>query len=237
MRIQIVATVSAVALACAATLAQAQPAPAAAAAPATPDAVTPTPATATSTTAAPTPPAAAAHIASGTIIVVEVTQLISTKIQRKGDMFTLKLAEPIKYGEQEVVPAGVPGMGQVVDSQPPGFGGAPGKLVLAARYLEVNGQHVPIHALQLGGSGQDRDALALAVSAIPYVNIASILIHGGQMEVPTGSHAYAKLGANLPVPDAPPAKPADPAPTPAPAPATTPAAAPQTTTVPEGKPQ
>ncbi|HWE45185.1 MAG TPA: hypothetical protein VG407_04075 [Caulobacteraceae bacterium] len=235
MRIQLLATGTALAFACAApaALAQATSAPEAASTPAAASApALPVPAP---TVQAPAP--VATHVAANTVIVIEITELISTKIQKKGDMFTLKLAEPIKLGDVVVVPADTPGMGQVVDTAPPGFGGAPGKLVLAARYLELNGKHIPIHALKLGGSGQDRNRLALAMSAMPYVGIASILIQGGQMEIPPGSHALAKLGVDLPAPDASPAMAADPTPAAAPAP-TTAAPAPTTSnTTPQGTPQ
>ncbi|HEY3812026.1 MAG TPA: hypothetical protein VGL66_02290 [Caulobacteraceae bacterium] len=163
-------------------------------------------------------------------------------------MFALKLAEAITYHGREIIPAGTPGMGQIIDTAPPGFGGAPAKLVLAARYLEFNGAHVPIHAMKLGGQGEDRDRIAMAVSGLPYVGLASIFIHGGQMELPPGSRALAKLGVDLPVPDAlvadppaPDASVAKPTAAPAPDPATTPPAAPagptqpQTPPAPQGK--
>jgi hypothetical protein len=69
-------------------------------------------------------------------VVIQLTDLVSTRTAHAGDTFKIKLAMPIVADGHVVVPAGATGLGQVVDAGRPGFGGKPAKLVLAARKLD-----------------------------------------------------------------------------------------------------
>src|SRR5580700_718712 len=94
---------------------------------------------------------AASHcclVAAGTPVMVTLAEPVSTKIQKTGDLFRLSLAQPVVVRGQVAISAGTPGVGEVVESAKPGVGGRPAKLVLAARYLVVNGRHVPLEGLQ-----------------------------------------------------------------------------------------
>jgi hypothetical protein len=149
---------------------------------------------------------------------------ISSANAKPGDTFALSLARPIVMDGKVVVPAGAPGGGEVVDAAPPGLGGKPGKLVLAARYIDYGGIRVHLRAFKLGGSGQNNATGALsadiAISAfVPYVGAATFFIPGGNMVYPAGTHALAKLADEVTLPPAP-----DQAASPAlaPAPASTP---------------
>ena len=156
------------------------------------------------------PPAAApapASVPKGTSIVVEITDLVSTRTAQRDDMFNLKLAEPVKLNGATVIPAGTPGKGQVVDAAKPGMGGKPGKLVLAARYLELDGQQIPIRGLTMDMTAKDNSGAAIAATMA--VGIFGLAVTGGNMEVQPGTRAHAKLGADF-------------VPTGAPAPATEP---------------
>jgi hypothetical protein len=148
--------------------------------------------------AAPTPPSPPDRVAEGTLVIIEVAEPISTRTIKRGDMFKLTLAAPVKLGDRTVIAAGAPGMGQVVEAQPSGTLGRPAKLILAARYLEVDGTHVPLRAMQLGRAGTDETGVVLATSFVPYVGFLGAFIHGGEIEIPAGTPASAKLGADVP---------------------------------------
>jgi hypothetical protein len=134
---------------------------------------------------------------AGTKVVIELTEPVSSKTGKHGDMFALKLAKPLVVGGEVLIPAGAPGMGQVVDASSSGFMGRPSKLVLAARYLEVDGRRVPLRSLELGLAGEDKTATVAVMSSLPYVGITSLLIKGGEIEAFAGTTATAKLSADF----------------------------------------
>ena len=55
-----------------------------------------------------------------------------------------------------MVPAGTPGVGEVVHAERARFGGKAGELILAARYLDFQGTRIPLRTLRFGAQ-QGRD--------------------------------------------------------------------------------
>ena len=137
---------------------------------------------------------------AGSRVILEVASPVGSAISKRGDMFDIRLAEPIVIDGRVVAPAGTPGQGQVVDAGKSGIGGKPGKLVLAARYLDLGGRRVALRAMKLGWAGDDRSAEVLVTSMIPFVGVAGIFIHGGEIDVAPGTKAVAKLGEDLTAP-------------------------------------
>src|SRR5579871_1667624 len=143
---------------------------------------------------------AGAVVPAGTRVIVEIVNPLSSKTIKRGDMFAIRLAAPITFEGRVVVPAGAEGQGQVVDAAPSHALGTPAKLLLAARYIGVDGTHVPLHGMAFGSTGQDQSMTVLAASFVPYVGVLAMFMHGGEVEIPAGSLAAAKLSADLPVP-------------------------------------
>lgn len=171
--------------------------------------VTPQDATAAPAATAPavTPPAEAAPVAAapapasvpkGSPIIVEITDLVSTRTAHIDDTFNLKLAEPVMLNGVVVIPVGTQGKGVVIDAAKPGMGGKPGKLVLAARYLDFQGKQIPIRGLNMNMTATDGSGTAVVMSMA--VGVFGLMVQGGQMEVTPGTRARAKLGADF-VPD------------------------------------
>ncbi len=150
-------------------------------------------------------------VASGTPIRIAIAETVSTKTHRKGDFFAIRLAAPILHDGKVIVPAGVPGQGQIVDSGPPEIGGGQAKLVLAARWIEYHGKRIPVRTFRFASGGEDRSSTAMAVSMIPYVGVVGIFVKGGHVTVQPGAVGDAKLAADVPAIPAP-----EPAPVPAP---------------------
>jgi hypothetical protein len=146
----------------------------------------------------PAPESAAVPLATvpkGTPIVVEITDLVTTRTAKRDDMFNLTLAEPVLLNSVVVIPAGTPGKGQVIDAGKPDMGGKPGKLVLAVRYLEFEGRQIPIRGLNLGLYAADKSNTAAWVGAA--AGVLGLAVVGGHMEVSAGTRAGAKLGADF----------------------------------------
>jgi hypothetical protein len=144
---------------------------------------------------------ACCHVPAGTAVEVELTQVVSTKTEKAGDSFTLRLAEPLIVEGRIVLPAGAPGVGEVVESAKPGLGGKSAKLVLAARYLHPGGQRVSLVALQLSAAGRDNSMAAQAVGltgiAFAPLGFIGLAIHGGDVTFPIGTRASARLAGDV----------------------------------------
>ncbi|GIU68145.1 hypothetical protein PsB1_2299 [Candidatus Phycosocius spiralis] len=131
------------------------------------------------------------------MIKVEIIEMISTRTHKIGDTFALKLSAPLKLGNTIVIPVGTLGSGEIIDAGKPGIGGKPGKLILAARSLTFEGQLIPLRGLRLSQSGEDKSGLVTALTFVPYVGFAGLLVSGGHVEIPTGSWGQARLSGDF----------------------------------------
>lgn len=160
-------------------------------------------------------------VPAGTPIKVELAEDVGTKIQKAGDTFALRLAEPLVVDGRVVIPAGARGEGMVVESAKPGFGGKGAKLVLSARYLRQGGVRIPLQSLQLSASGKanttEAQAAGLGGIAFAPLGFVGLAVKGGDVTFPAGTVATAKLAAGTALPSLGPApKSALPATTPTP---------------------
>lgn len=160
-------------------------------------------------TAPTTAPSAAApstfHLSAGTQIEVEFVDALSSRTSHSGDTFAIRLAEPIYDSTNVAFAPGALGRGEVIDAARSGFGGHQGKLVISGRYLEINGQQVRINHMSRAVSGQDRTQASVNLSMVPYAGVAAWFISGGEIEIPAGTRAEARIAADVDVPLTPPA--------------------------------
>ena len=126
-----------------------------------------------------------------TVVTVEIMVDLGSKLSKSGDTFPIRLAAPIVVNGVEVIPAGVTGMGEVVHAKRSGGSGAAGELVLAARYLEVDGRRLRLRSMNFSANGRSNidTAFALSVAGPPMVGF---IIRGKQANVPAGTIADAK---------------------------------------------
>ena len=125
---------------------------------------------------------------------------LGSKISKSGETFEIFLSAPIMVDGKVLVPAGTRGIGEVIHAKKAGGSGAPGELVLAARYLTLGARQLRLRSLNYEGIGKDKMALSTAVTvgAGPF----GMLIKGGEKIVAKGSLGHAKT-AELFVIDAP----------------------------------
>jgi len=136
--------------------------------------------------AAPSP--SAIRIPEGTIVELETVDTLSSKVNKRGDKFAIRLIGPLVIDGVEVIPAGTLGVGEVTTVAPAGFGGKAGEMMVLARYLTVDGVQVPLRGFKLGSRGRDNAAIAMF---IPYG--VGIFMTGGNVEIPAGTDAQAKV--------------------------------------------
>lgn len=159
-------------------------------------AIAPTPSPSPSVTqAAPAPIAPA-----GSPVIIEIVEALSSRSIKQGEMFAIRLAAPLVVDGRVVIPAGAMGQGQVVDAGRAGALGKPAKLVLAARYIKLDGVRVDLRGFRLGAAGRDNSNAIMAASFVPYVGMLALFAKGGEIDVPAGTLGQAKLAADLPGP-------------------------------------
>lgn len=147
--------------------------------------------------------AATIVIPADTQILVEFTEALSSRTTQTGRLFGLRLVQPIVIDGVEVVPAGTIGGGEVIDAHRSGMGGRQGVLNLSGRYLEIGGQRVRIRGMQVFSAGEDNTREAVNSMIIIGGAVGAtlgIIIQGGEVEIPAGSRAQARIAAATTVP-------------------------------------
>ena len=105
-------------------------------------------------------PAAETVLPAGTPASIQVARSLDSQIIRRGDTFPIRLGSPIKIGDQIVIPAGTPGVGEVIHAAP-AADGEPGEISIAARYLTFEGRRIPLKGFRINRRGlQSHDAEA-----------------------------------------------------------------------------
>lgn len=143
------------------------------------------------------PTSACCLIPALTIVSIEILSTVNSQANKIGENFAIRLVEPIIINGQIIVPAGATGSGDVVHAAKSRFGGKPGELIIAVRYLEHQGQRIPLRSLKFGsGTGKDNGTTALAVG-VAVSSVLSMFITGGEVNVPAGTIAQAKTSADV----------------------------------------
>lgn len=137
-------------------------------------------------------------IAEGTVLELAIVDSLSSARVQRGDRFALTLAQPLPGERGDLLPASVPGVGEVVHAERSRGGGKAGELLLAARYLDYRGVHITLRGFKLGGSGRDRTAAALGASfaAGPF----AMFVKGNEIELPAGTRAHARTAQAVQLP-------------------------------------
>lgn len=137
-------------------------------------------------------------LAKGTQIVIAVDKEVGSKISTAGEMFPIRLAQPIEVDGVTLLPAGITGEGQVVHAKKAGMAGSAGELLLAARYLDYAGRRIDLRSFKFieeGGEilsrGQNNVDLASATNAA--IGPLGFFIGGGNTTIAPGTLATAKI--------------------------------------------
>ena len=99
--------------------------------------------------ATPSAPIACCVIPAGTVIELEVTETVTTKVNVRGDKFSLRLVRPIVVDGKVLVPSDVTGVGEVVHAAKAGMAGKAAELIIAARYLTYDGVTIPLRSFNI----------------------------------------------------------------------------------------
>jgi hypothetical protein len=151
-------------------------------------------------------PAACCTVPARTVVEIEIVDAVSSRDNHARETFAIRLAEPLVIDGRTIAPAGTPGMGEVVHAARARAGGKAGELILAARYLDLNGDRIPLRTLRYGPSqGRDNSGAVntgamIAAAVLPVASLAGYLIAGGEVRIPAGTRANAQTAAEVVLP-------------------------------------
>jgi len=137
------------------------------------------------------------------VVEIEILDAVNSRDSHSRDSFALRLAEPLVVEGRTLAPAGTPGVGEVVHAARARAGGKAGELILAARYLDLNGTRIPLRSLRYGPSqGRDNSGAVntgamVAAAVLPIASLAGYLIAGGEVRIPGGTRAHAQTAADV----------------------------------------
>lgn len=134
--------------------------------------------------------AACCTVPANTTVELEILDRLNSSQHKRGDKFRLRVAEPLVLHGVTLIPSGIQGIGEVVHAAAARGGGAPGELLIAARWLDVDGQTLRLRGLKLGVTGGDNSGMAIGVSfaAGPF----AMYIRGREIEIPAGTRVNAR---------------------------------------------
>lgn len=137
-------------------------------------------------------------VAADTQVTIRIVSALSSKTNRPDDRFTIELATPILRDGVTIMPAGVRGEGEVVHAEHAKWGGRPGELIVAARFVSCGAVRVPLGKFRWSETGQDRGGKAIAAGLL--LTPAVFLVNGGEVRVPAGTLATARVTASVTLP-------------------------------------
>jgi hypothetical protein len=121
-------------------------------------------------------------IAADTPIEIEVVDQIDSSKARIGDHFAIRVAAALIVDGKTLIPAGTPGVGEIIHAQRKNhMTGRPGELLIAARYLDLAGTRLPLHGFRIAKTGS---------AGLTYAPLGS---YAYDTQIPAGSQATAKL--------------------------------------------
>jgi hypothetical protein len=154
-----------------------------------------------------------------TLFELETVEPVSSKVNRSGDRFALRLREPLRYGAVVLVPAGTPVHGEVTHATENRWGGIAGELILAARYVQLPQGRLRLRS-SIAASGKSRTGAA--ATTVILFGIAGVFVQGDNRTMPAGTALSARLAEPVTFHcEGVPAAPSSTASAPAPAPSST----------------
>jgi hypothetical protein len=144
----------------------------------------PAPAAAPASESAPAVAPAAMVLPANSEVVLSLNEALSSDDKRLGDMVSLTVSQDVKANGAVVIPHGTRGVAQITYRKGKGGFGKSGKLDLDFRYVDYNGQHIPIeghHHQEGDGNGAAAVGAVLAAGVI-----GGLIVHGHSARIPQG---------------------------------------------------
>ena len=129
-----------------------------------------------------------------TPVLLSFTNLVSSKTGVNGTPLQFTLAEDLILNSQIIIPRGTLATGEIIHAQKSSFGGKPGELILAARYLEFKGKQIKLRSLKpIAGPYVGKNYKNTSYGVAMLSPIAGVFITGSEITIPEGTLALAMI--------------------------------------------
>lgn len=127
----------------------------------------------------------------GTRVAVIIESTLTSDQSLPGSRFPIRLADPVVIEGRPVLMAGAIGEGEVVHAAKARWGGKPGELIVNARFLQCGDVRVPLGKMRFSEQGENKVGQAIGASMV--FMPAVFFISGGNISVPPGTRADARI--------------------------------------------
>lgn len=129
-------------------------------------------------------------LSAGIPITLVVSKEVNSSTDHEGDPIPLTVLNDVKIGETIVIPRGTPAAGEVTWRTGKGAFGKSGKLEFSLRYIDLDGQHIPVS----GDYRQEGEGNTIATGVgIIAVGVFAGFITGKRARVPMGRELMAEV--------------------------------------------
>jgi hypothetical protein len=133
-----------------------------------------------------------------TPVAIAIVEPLNSKTSIIGQFFDIRLVKPIMIDGQIIVPSGTMGKGEVIHAAKARAAGKAGELIIAARYLDYQGTRLPLRSLKYDADTTGRNNVGTAAAVgIAVATPLILIITGGQVDIPAGMPAIAKLASDV----------------------------------------
>lgn len=132
---------------------------------------------------------------AGVPIKLVVAEEVNSSTHHNGDIFKLTVMDDVKVGDTIVIPRGTPAFAEITWRTGKGAFGKSGKLEFSMRYIDLNGQRIPISGdYRQEGEG---NTIATGVGVIA-IGVFAGFITGKRARLPTGRELMAQPAQAVP---------------------------------------
>jgi hypothetical protein len=136
---------------------------------------------------------------AGTPITLAMAEEVNSSTHREGQTFKLTVLNDVRVGETTVIPRGTPAIGEITWRTGKGAFGKSGKLEFALRYIDLNGQKIPVTGdFRQEGEG---NTVATGVGVIA-IGVFAGFITGKRARIPVGRELMSQIAQPVSFTDA-----------------------------------
>lgn len=138
-----------------------------------------------------------ARLAAKSEVILTINEEVNSKSHKLGDRFFLTVAQDVKTDGHVVIPRGTRAVGQVISRSGKGSFGKAGKMELAFRYLDMDGQRVPLEGMH---RQEGNSATAATIGAVLAAGVVGgLFVKGKSARVADGREFTARTMDAIPV--------------------------------------
>ena len=142
-------------------------------------------------------PTAPVSLPALTPVLIQFDERVSSEKNRNGDHFRFHVAADVRVGDAILIPAGTPGVGEVIHAAKAGMAGRAGELIVTARYVTVGNRRVRLRSF---ASGAGKQFTEVANWTGVFVGLPSLMIQGGKMTMPQHMLATVRTAETVALP-------------------------------------